>query len=1107
LEIFMSLTRRQLLGLAGIGGAGLVIEASGVLMPFGVRPALADNASTFNGRGLFGGTTTLDLTVLQAPRQDLTTWTDYVKLKQAPGEGHVLRTDLLAGLYQRPTRTLEAFVQMTDLHIIDDKSPGRVEFVDSWADLSLPYNPNMSSAYRPHEIMSTHIVEAMVQAIRNVARGPMTGLPLAFTIVTGDVTDNLQHNEVRWYIDLLDGGKVIQVESGVIGDGQSVTEIFNGAAPGHHSVWYWSPEGLLDSRGMVDNYRATYHLPLVRGLVAAARRAYVSTGLGMPWYAVMGNHDAELQGNYPLHPSFVVGLELPDIAGYATGTDKPWMSGWSFPGEDPDDVALFVNSLVSSSVPADNRRGFLDRDAFAGEHFITVAGQPGGHGFVSLGKDVFRRYYSRASNTAPITYITLDTNCYDGGAGGRIPADQYHWLESQLQANSTNWYDDKGTWVSGPGSTNRLIVVFGHHTIDTIDNHAPDQVDLGDTDFYYAPAVERLLLRYPNVILYVCGHTHRNTVKAHRRGIKTDLDNSIPGQSGFWEVSSASHIDWPVQSRVFELAIGRGLISIFATMVDIAAPIDYAGDLNSPASLASLARELAANDPTERVVNSANSPARSGSKPRRGGAGDRNVQLIVRAPFFIGAPDPWGSTVTVTPNSTGNLEVFGTRSDDTISLRHQSSLNQWGAWGGFPVGGLLHAVSATTDLNHQMHLFGANTGSYGEVFHSGQTTPGGSWTQWASLGRVDARSIAAIGNKDGRLEVFITTPGGDVWHIAQQSPGGAWGNWSPAFGLSGTRFCQVAAVQNVIGQVELYALADHGAVYQRAQIATGGWTAWHLVFDGHTNVPDQVNGAVAFTKVAAALDDNAQVVLYLIDHDGRIWWAHIIAGNAGLFAQEETGTPAVRMTQIAVGFDTIGLRLVGVDHAGQIWTRTRGTALFPRTLDWAPWSALSDPGQLRPDVPGDPGAGYTYEHIITPNLIGLTEAVAQQMSLAVGFRVIRTNAVNPAPVGTVCAQTPAPGAVAFENDEMVFTISQGQATVPHVTGLDKDAASNLITSVGLDPDPSVTNSTIVANTVLSQSPQPGTAVPPGSIVRFTYSSGPSNPPGGGGGDKPPIKEG
>ena len=150
----MGLTRRRLLALTGLGAAGSAIEAAGLLPPFAATPALAD--TTTAGRGLFGGPTTLDRTVLQSDRADLTTWTDYVKLRQGPGEPHALRMDLWPGVYRHPTRALEAFVQITDLQLMDDKSPARVEFTDSWADLRNPWNPLLVQQrrivdYRPTE--------------------------------------------------------------------------------------------------------------------------------------------------------------------------------------------------------------------------------------------------------------------------------------------------------------------------------------------------------------------------------------------------------------------------------------------------------------------------------------------------------------------------------------------------------------------------------------------------------------------------------------------------------------------------------------------------------------------------------------------------------------------------------------------------------------------------------------------------------------------------------------------------------------------------------------------------------------------------------------------
>ena len=99
------------------------------------------------------------------------------------------------------------------------------------------------------------------------------------------------------------------------------------------------------------------------------------------------------------------------------------------------------------------------------------------------------------------------------------------------------------------------------------------------------------LLAHPNVIAWVNGHTHSNNVWAHQRD----------GGGGFWEINTASHIDWPQQARLIEVTDNRdGTLSIFATMVDHGAPLAYGGRLDGPMPLAALARELAANDWQER---------------------------------------------------------------------------------------------------------------------------------------------------------------------------------------------------------------------------------------------------------------------------------------------------------------------------------------------------------------------------------------------------------------------------------------------------------------------------------------------------------------------------
>jgi hypothetical protein len=102
--------------------------------------------------------------------------------------------------------------------------------------------------------------------------------------------------------------------------------------------------------------------------------------------------------------------------------------------------------------------------------------------------------------------------------------------------------------------------------------------------------------------------------------------------SGFWEINTASHIDWPQQSRLLEVMDNRnGTLSIFGTVLGAAAPA--AAPAPGPASafstgeLVSLARTLSYNDP-QRLDDEGGGQERD----KLGGARDRNVELLVRDP-------------------------------------------------------------------------------------------------------------------------------------------------------------------------------------------------------------------------------------------------------------------------------------------------------------------------------------------------------------------------------------------------------------------------------------------------------------------------------------------
>jgi hypothetical protein len=120
-----------------------------------------------------------------------------------------------------------------------------------------------------------------------------------------------------------------------------------------------------------------------------------------------------------------------------------------------------------------------------------------------------------------------------------------------------------------------------------------------------------VLHRFPNVVAWVNGHTHRNEITAHR--------HHDPRRS-FWEINTASHIDAPQQARVIEVgANDDGTISLFTTMIDAASPAAASYDDLSLTNLASLYRELGYND--------------LGYRERRGAPSDRNTELLLVDPL------------------------------------------------------------------------------------------------------------------------------------------------------------------------------------------------------------------------------------------------------------------------------------------------------------------------------------------------------------------------------------------------------------------------------------------------------------------------------------------
>jgi hypothetical protein len=165
--------------------------------------------------------------------------------------------------------------------------------------------------------------------------------------------------------------------------------------------------------------------------------------------------------------------------------------------------------------------------------------------------------------------------------------------------------------VHAPGD-DRLVVIFSHHGVGSLVNPLAGHAGPDGQPLLGATEILALLHRFPNVVLWLNGHTHLNAVLPRR-------DPRHP-TSGFWEVTTSSIVDWPCQARLVELVDTAGQLSIFCTMIDHDSPVRPSS--SSGSDLAALHRELAANMPFGGMEST-----------RQGTHADRNVELRLAPPF------------------------------------------------------------------------------------------------------------------------------------------------------------------------------------------------------------------------------------------------------------------------------------------------------------------------------------------------------------------------------------------------------------------------------------------------------------------------------------------
>ncbi|MBN1345656.1 MAG: metallophosphoesterase [Phycisphaerae bacterium] len=348
---------------------------------------------------------------------------------------------------------LVRLVQVTDTHITDALSPGRLSSFDGLA----------SDAWRPQEPYATQILDGLVRSI-NQFHEEVGRIDLV--LHTGDAVDNAQGNEFDWFLGVMDGN-VVDPLSG----------------PDDRESWQ-RPPALLDP----------YHAFQAEGLYVQGRHGQAAT---IPWLATIGNHDVFAVGNFPIVQE-ADGRRTAPLPLYV----RPGI--WLPSVLRPD--GYLAHSFVSPANPGPPR--LLDVPvwvepnpdrAFVARHDIVAklsasSSEPLGHGFYAAGAEPPVTWYRRVLN-GRIRLIVLDTADVPAPLpglpyfGGSISQPQLDWLRGELSQAS-----DEGQWV----------VVASHHPSGGLYTGFGSAV--GPEEF------RQLLAEHGNVILHVAGHTHHNRV-------------------------------------------------------------------------------------------------------------------------------------------------------------------------------------------------------------------------------------------------------------------------------------------------------------------------------------------------------------------------------------------------------------------------------------------------------------------------------------------------------------------------------------------------------------------------------------------------------------------
>lgn len=424
-----------------------------------------------------------------------------------PSKGYTKRTDLLPkGIKPvKKSKQLTQFFTMSDIHIVDIQSTTQpLVFGEVPA-------AGMQSAYTGSMLYSTQVLDTAVRSVNRINQKN----PIDFGLMLGDAANNAQKNEIDMYLDILQGRLV-------------------------------NPNS-----NPMTTYKTEYMQP------------FKASGLDVPWYQVIGNHDHFWEGSYAFTEKVKAAAIGDTLMRFGLKHGSQETEGEDVYGGviDPEtEYGRIVMSGKSTGSDAATHRiaSNIERQVLEASDFVKMF--PKGHGLKSdTSVDPLGCYVVDPQPNKPIRVIVLDNTApqdtkfidptaekpvMTNAAMAYLSKDKLAWLERQMAAAQ---------------KANKLIVVAVH--IPTgMKGLWSSTSEVKEQEFI------NTLLKYPNMSLLLAGHRHLNTV----------IPYSTPNNdNGFWQVETASLRDFPQQFKLFKFNVNdNGTLSILANSVD---PVMEAG--------------------------------------------------------------------------------------------------------------------------------------------------------------------------------------------------------------------------------------------------------------------------------------------------------------------------------------------------------------------------------------------------------------------------------------------------------------------------------------------------------------------------------------------------